>query len=127
MTTPNTPEAQPISWDEAQIMIQSYRTKFPNTLVNEDNQRLDGFRIPVTEIVKIIQSMPLVPHTGPQEAYTYCKDIFMMPAVRVSDTDPEVEVFTLVVAGIDADNKIIKNAVYEYVRPCPWFCPTNFF
>jgi len=128
MSNPTTPPtvATPISWDDAQIMIQAYRTKFPDTLVNELNQRLDGFRIPVTEVVKIIQSIPLEPYSGTQETYTYCKDIFIMPAVRPSDTDPLIEVFTLVVAGIDADNKLIKSAVYEYLRPCPPICPSNF-
>jgi hypothetical protein len=129
MTNPtNTPEeAQPISWDDALVMIQAYRTKFPDTLVNEFNQRLDGFRIPVTEMLKIIQSIPLLPYSGTQETYTFCKDIFMMPAVRPSETDPEVKVFTLIVAGIDADNKIIKHTVFEYLRPCPPKCPVNFF
>jgi hypothetical protein len=127
MSNPSNPNnAIPISWDEAEEMIQAYRTKFPNTLLNEFNQRLDGFRIPVTEVVKIIQGIPLEPYSGPQETYSYCKDIFMMPAVRPSDTDPEVEVFTIVVAGIDADNKIMKGAVYEYMRACPPICPTNF-
>ncbi len=58
-------------------------------------------------------------------AQTGIKDVIFYFALRPGDLNkPQSDqYFTLILAGIDADNKVMTSKILEHLIPCPLSCP----
>ncbi|MBL0911439.1 MAG: hypothetical protein IBJ09_03620 [Bacteroidia bacterium] len=86
---------------------------------------LKGWRLELDSIKSLLNPSPM-------SGIAPAKELLLIPALRPSDNpgsciDPG-RYLTLIVAGIDANNNIIRKSdgradLYEYLKPCPNNCP----
>jgi len=121
----DTTNSQPITWAEAQNMQNAYLVN-PAALKTEDGSggyaTLKGFRIDVQAIQNIIAGI----NASGNPVQNLATEIFVFFGVCPADLPKPAadQCFTTIFAGIDANNELQQNVIYDYSNPCPNKCPT---
>jgi hypothetical protein len=106
-----------LNWLDAEKMLKSYQQNSRALLKDPvaGAPILKGFRVDKAEVDFILNNSDVI-------------GLIIMPAVNLSDiAKPEAEqVFTMILAGTDAQGNIVENAVVDYMSSCPTNCPKNY-
>ncbi|WP_421753544.1 hypothetical protein [Croceimicrobium sp.] len=93
---------------EAVPMILNYQNDDSLFIPTAGGAKLKGLMVDAEHVLNIINNPD---HN--------IKKLFMICALR-GDTD--VQQFTMVLAGVDEDGKLVCDPAYEYLEPCPSNC-----
>ncbi len=101
--------SQSITWATAQTYAADYQNSTV-ALKNSTGQVLKGFSVDANHIKTILglSGIPTVPN------------LFIIMGMN-----PAGE-FTPVITGLDVNNNLTTNHVYDNCMPCPTVCPNNF-
>ncbi len=109
-------QANKISWAVAKQMMLDYQSSANTnalTATPASLGRLKGL------IVKLSTVNAILSYESPEG--TTPEDIGIFFGINSSDGS-----VTTLIAGIDENNEIMKECVYDFCEPCPSHCPSNY-
>lgn len=122
---PENVNSTPITWAEAELMNAAYMAN-PHTLKTPASgggfQTLKAFLVDSVALQNIINGVDQQGNPVQDPATS----IMLLFGVRSEDLGkpPADQCFTTILAGVNAENEIQKQVVYDFSSPCPPGSPT---